>query len=202
LSLLQISFQEFKNKLLEPGLVERIVVTNKTVAKVYVRSTPQANVEGQKTTDIATSDAPGRQLPGKYKYFFNIGSVDSFEEKLEEAQETLGIDSHDYVPVTYVAEVNWFQEIMRFAPTAFLVGLLYLMGKRMQSGFNIGGGPGGKGSRGIFNIGKATVTKMDKNTKNKVSSFLFRAISSPFLSKFHKRQPKYLRPLNVILELQ
>jgi AFG3 family protein len=66
---------------------------------------------------------------------------------------------------------------MRFAPTAFLVGLLYLMGKRMQSGFNIGGGPGGKGSRGIFNIGKATVTKMDKNTKNKVSSFLFRAIS-------------------------
>ncbi|XP_051206834.1 ATP-dependent zinc metalloprotease FTSH 8, mitochondrial [Lolium perenne] len=164
----EISFQEFKNKLLEPGLVERIVVTNKTVAKVYVRSTPQANVEGQKTTDIATSGAPGRQVPGKYKYFFNIGSVDSFEEKLEEAQETLGIDSHDYVPVTYVAEVNWFQEIMRFAPTAFLVGLLYLMGKRMQSGFNIGGGPGGKGSRGIFNIGKATVTKMDKNTKNKV----------------------------------
>uniref|UniRef100_A0ACD5T9F8 Uncharacterized protein n=1 Tax=Avena sativa TaxID=4498 RepID=A0ACD5T9F8_AVESA len=164
----EISFQEFKNKLLEPGLVERIVVTNKSVAKVYVRSTPQKNGEGQKTdTHISTADAPGRQAPSKYKYFFNIGSVDSFEEKLEEAQETLGIDSHDYVPVTYVAEVNWFQEVMRFAPTLFLVGLLYFMGKRMQSGFSIGGGPG-KGSRGIFNIGKATVTKMDKNTKNKV----------------------------------
>ncbi|CAM0955205.1 unnamed protein product [Alopecurus aequalis] len=165
----EISFQEFKNKLLEPGLVDRIVVTNKTVAKVYVRSTPQTNGQSQNTdTPITTSDAPGRQAPSKYKYFFNIGSVDSFEEKLEEAQETLGIDSHDYVPVTYVAEVNWFQEAMRFAPTLFLVGLLYFMGKRMQSGFNIGGGPGGKGSRGIFNIGKATVTKMDKNTKNKV----------------------------------
>lgn len=164
----EISFQEFKNKLLEPGLVDRIVVSNKSVAKVYVRSVPQTNNQSQSTdTHIITSDAPGRQAPSKYKYFFNIGSVDSFEEKLEEAQETLGIDSHDHVPVTYVTEVNWFQEVMRFAPTAFLVGLLYFMGKRMQSGFNIGGGPG-KGSRGIFNIGKATVTKMDKNSKNKV----------------------------------
>lgn len=141
------------------------------MAKVYVRSVPQTNNQSQSTdTHIITSDAPGRQAPSKYKYFFNIGSVDSFEEKLEEAQETLGIDSHDHVPVTYVTEVNWFQEVMRFAPTAFLVGLLYFMGKRMQSGFNIGGGPG-KGSRGIFNIGKATVTKMDKNSKNKVSYF-------------------------------
>lgn len=32
----QISFQEFKNKLLEPGLVERIEVTNKSLAKVYI----------------------------------------------------------------------------------------------------------------------------------------------------------------------
>lgn len=32
----QISFQEFKNKFLEPGLVERIEVTNKSLAKVYV----------------------------------------------------------------------------------------------------------------------------------------------------------------------
>uniref|UniRef100_A0ACD5ZEW0 Uncharacterized protein n=1 Tax=Avena sativa TaxID=4498 RepID=A0ACD5ZEW0_AVESA len=34
----EISFQEFKNKLLEPGLVDRIVVINKSVAEVYVRS--------------------------------------------------------------------------------------------------------------------------------------------------------------------
>jgi AFG3 family protein len=168
---MQISFQEFKNKLLEPGLVDRVVVSNKSVAKVYIRSSPQPKSQGQNSdTHISTSDVPGRPAPSRCKYYFNIGSVDSFEEKLEEAQEALGIDPHDYVPVTYVAEVNWFQELMRFAPTAFLVGLIYLMGKRMQSGFNIGGGPG-KGKGGIFNIGKATVTKMDKNSKNKVSSY-------------------------------
>ncbi|GJM88784.1 hypothetical protein PR202_ga05348 [Eleusine coracana subsp. coracana] len=110
----EISFQEFKNKLLEPGLVDRIVVSNKSVAKVYVRSTAQPKNQGQNTdTHISTSDVPGRPGASRCKYYFNIGSVDSFEEKLEEAQEALGIDSHDFVPVTYVAEVNWFQELMR-----------------------------------------------------------------------------------------
>lgn len=165
---LQISFQEFKNKLLEPGLVDRIVVSNKSVAKVYIRNSPHPKSQGQDSDiHITTTDAPGKPAPSRCKYYFNIGSVDLFEEKLEEAQEALGIDPHDFVPVTYVAEVNWFQEVMRFAPTALIIGLLYFTGKRMQSGFNIGGGAG-KGRGGIFNIGKATVMKMDKNSKNKV----------------------------------
>ncbi|KAF5750931.1 hypothetical protein HS088_TW03G01271 [Tripterygium wilfordii] len=54
---------------------------------------------------------------------------------------------------------------MRFAPTALLLGALWFMGRKMQSGF---GTPGGRGGRGIFSIGKAQVAKMDKNTKNKV----------------------------------
>ncbi|AQK94217.1 ATP-dependent zinc metalloprotease FTSH 10 mitochondrial [Zea mays] len=165
----EISFQEFKNKLLEPGLVDRIVVSNKSVAKVYIRSSPHPKSQGQDSDiHITTTDAPGKPAPSRCKYYFNIGSVDLFEEKLEEAQEALGIDPHDFVPVTYVAEVNWFQEVMRFAPTALIVGLLYFTGKRMQSGFNIGGGAG-KGRGGIFNIGKATVMKMDKNSKNKIA---------------------------------
>lgn len=166
----EISFQEFKNKLLEPGLVERIVISNKSVAKVYVRSSPKHNNQTQ-DNDIdrttSTTNSPNKQATSQYKYYFNIGSVESFEEKLEEAQEQLGIDPHDYVPVTYVNEVIWYQELMKYAPTVVLVGLLYLVGKRMQGGFNIGSGPG-RGSRGIFNIGKAQVTKMDKNSKNKV----------------------------------
>lgn len=165
----EISFQEFKNKLLEPGLVDHIVVSNKSVAKVYVRNSPQiGNQTGDTDVIGSRSDVPGRHTTGsRYKFYFNIGSVESFEEKLEEAQEALGIDPHDYVPVTYVSEVNWFQELMKFAPTAFLVGLIYFVGRRMQGGINIGGGAG-RGGRGIFNIGKAQVTKLDKNSKNKV----------------------------------
>ncbi|ONK67741.1 uncharacterized protein A4U43_C05F3260 [Asparagus officinalis] len=163
----EISFQEFKNKLLEPGLVDRIVVSNKSVAKVYVRSSPKTNSQTQETDiDRTTTNVPG-PTTSQYRYYFNIGSVESFEEKLEEAQEVLNIDPHDYVPVTYVNEIIWYKELMNYAPTLILFGLLYALGKRMQGGLNIGGGAG-RGSRGIFNIGKAHVTKLDKNSKNKV----------------------------------
>ncbi|KAL9238754.1 hypothetical protein vseg_013134 [Gypsophila vaccaria] len=158
----QISFQEFKNKLLEPGLVERIVVANKSVAKVYVRSTPR----NQSTNDSV--QGPIGAISGQYKYYFTIGSIESFEEKLEEAQEALGIDPHDFVPVTYMNEMVWYQEVLRFAPTLLLLGSLLYMGRKMQGGLGGLNGGGGRGGRGIFNIGKAQITKVDKNAKNKV----------------------------------
>ncbi|KAF5768791.1 putative AAA+ ATPase domain, ATPase, AAA-type, core, peptidase M41, FtsH extracellular [Helianthus annuus] len=130
----QISFQEFKNKLLEPGLVDHIVISNKSVAKVYVRNTPR-----NQSTDGSMEgiDSPAKVNTSQYKYYFNIGSVESFEEKLEEAQEALGIDSHDYVPVTYASEMVWYQEIMRFAPTLLLLGSLWYMSRRMQGGLGL-----------------------------------------------------------------
>ncbi|KAK6926995.1 AAA ATPase, AAA+ lid domain [Dillenia turbinata] len=162
----QISFQEFKNKLLEPGYVDHIVVSNKSVAKVYVRSSPR-NQKTEEAVQPPVTNATLRGNGSQYKYYFNIGSVESFEEKLEEAQEALGIDPHDYVPVTYVAEMVWYQELMRFAPTLLLLGTLMYMGRKMQGGLGVGGG-GGRGGRGIFSIGKAHVTKFDKNSKNKI----------------------------------
>ncbi|CAI9301203.1 unnamed protein product [Lactuca saligna] len=162
----QISFKEFKNKLLEPGLVDHIVISNKSVAKVYVRNSPR-NQSTYGSIEGTSIDSPAKVNTSQYKYYFNIGSVESFEEKLEEAQEALGIDSHDYVPVTYASEMVWYQEIMRFAPTLLLLGSLWYMSRRMQGGLGVGGG-GGKGARGIFNIGKADINKVDKNTKNKV----------------------------------
>ncbi|XP_011653641.1 ATP-dependent zinc metalloprotease FTSH 10, mitochondrial isoform X1 [Cucumis sativus] len=164
----QISFQEFRNELLEPGLVDRIEIANRSVAKVYVRSSPRKTV--QKEDDVPQVHdygKPGTGNVSRYKYSFNVGSVELFEEKLEEAQKSLGIDPHDFVPVVYVHQVNWFQELLRFAPTALLLGTLYFMGRRMQGGLGVGG-PGGRGGRGIFNIGKAQITKIDKNAKNKV----------------------------------
>ncbi|KAG2308524.1 hypothetical protein Bca52824_028272 [Brassica carinata] len=164
----QISFQEFKNKLLEPGLVDHIDVSNKSVAKVYVRSTPR-NQGTATTTQDALGNIPAKRTGGQYRYYFNIGSVDSFEEKLEEAQEALGVDPHEFVPVTYVTEMAWFQELLRFAPTLLLLGTLVYGARRMQGGLGgLGGTGGGKNGRGIFNIGKATITRADKNSKNKI----------------------------------
>ena len=47
--------------------------------------------------------------PSVYKFFFNIGSIDSFERKMEDAQEDLGISPTDYVPIIYTNELSWQQ---------------------------------------------------------------------------------------------
>jgi AFG3 family protein len=153
--------------LLEPGLVDHIVVSNKSIAKVYVRSSPSIDRIQDSDIHITTSHLPGIESPSSYKYYFNIGSVDSFEEKLQEAQKALEIDPHYYVPITYTTEAKWFEEVMKYVPTVLIIGLIYLLGKRIQNGFTVGGGPG-KGGRSIFSIGKVQVTKLDKNSKNKV----------------------------------
>ncbi|KAL6507996.1 ATP-dependent zinc metalloprotease FTSH 8, mitochondrial [Orobanche gracilis] len=163
----QISFQEFKNKLLEPGLVDHIVISNKAVAKVYVRSSqPSDSSTKSDTVRDPAGETNDRRILSRCKFYINIGSIESFEEKLEEAQEALRIDPHDHIPVTYITEMNWLQELWKFGPTLLLLGAVIYMGRR--SGIGIGGASGMKGGRGIFNIGKAQITKMDKNSKNKV----------------------------------
>lgn len=40
------------------------------------------------------------------RYHFVIGSVESFERKLEDAQRELGIAPKDFIPVQYVNETS------------------------------------------------------------------------------------------------
>jgi AFG3 family protein len=155
----EICFQVFKNKLLEPGLVDHIIVSNRYVANIYVRNYPK-----NQTTLLpaASADAAAANVShSRYnKYYFNIGSVDSFERNLEKAQNALGIDHHDFVPVTYTFETDWYQEFLTFFPILLPVGFLLFML------FDKGG------IRGIFNIRKAHLTKLDKHSKNKVGWFM------------------------------
>jgi AFG3 family protein len=153
-------------------MVDHIEVTNKSVAKVYVyNSAPQEGTGG--TVDELQTD--GRQSTNgnrgvRYKYYFNIGSIESFERKLEDAQDTLGVDPHDYIPVTYVSEMSWQQELLRLAPTLLIIAGYIFFTRRMQGGFGVGGGGGGMGGRGIFNVGKAQVTKLNQKAKDKVDT--------------------------------
>ncbi|KAJ9565491.1 hypothetical protein OSB04_001457, partial [Centaurea solstitialis] len=129
---LQISFEEFKNKLLEPGLVDHIVISSLSVAKIHVRNSPcnqsTADYEGSSIDSPATS---------QYKYYldlgyFNTGKVKSFEKNLEEAQKALGIDAHDYVPVTHDAEIVWGKEFRLFATFFYSLAAGVYMHRNMR----------------------------------------------------------------------
>ena len=84
---------------------------------------------------------------------------------MEEAQEILGVDPHEFVPVTYLNEVAWSTELARLAPTLVLLAGLVLFNRRMGGMPGMGGPGGGGPGGGIFNVGKATVSTLDKNAK-------------------------------------
>ena len=108
----------------------------------------QVDTDGFQTTGTQQGQTGGG---GQYKFFFNIGSIDSFERKMEEAQEDLGWSPSSWVPITYANELSWQQELLRLAPTILLIAG-YVWFTRRQLGGLGGQGPGG---RGIFNVGKA-----------------------------------------------
>ena len=179
----EISFQEFKTKLLEQGLVDRIEVSNKSTAKVFLKNKSGAsllsNTSGGSVADgfdsggsfgtagqnqLQQQQNQQQQNQQTHKFSFNIGSLETFERKMEEAQELMGVESSKFVPVTYVSEMYWQGEILRALPTiAILAGWLYFMRRGAIGGMGgMGGGGGGPGG-GIFNVGKATIATLDKN---------------------------------------
>ncbi|KAJ7961402.1 ATP-dependent zinc metalloprotease FTSH 10 mitochondrial-like [Quillaja saponaria] len=67
----------------------------------------------------------------QFKYYFNFGSAESFEAKLEEAQKLLGVDPDNYVPVTYASQVDCYKVVMNFAPMALFLAFLWYTGRYM-----------------------------------------------------------------------
>lgn len=94
-------------------------------------------------------------------YYFNIGSVESFERKLEQVQREMGLHPRDFIPVQYVNETNWAVELVRFLPTALLIGGWWFMMRGMG-----GGGGGGGGLSNVFRIGRSNAKKISKEQVN------------------------------------
>ena len=85
-------------------------------------------------------------LQGPSILTFNIGSVDSFERNLEQAQSDLDIDPADRLPVTYVAEAEWLREVLKLAPTLLILGTIIFFSRRMA------GGGSGRGVSGALSV--------------------------------------------------
>eukprot|EP00197_Chlamydomonas_leiostraca_P001991 CAMPEP_0202857522 /NCGR_PEP_ID=MMETSP1391-20130828/427_1 /ASSEMBLY_ACC=CAM_ASM_000867 /TAXON_ID=1034604 /ORGANISM="Chlamydomonas leiostraca, Strain SAG 11-49" /LENGTH=796 /DNA_ID=CAMNT_0049536333 /DNA_START=393 /DNA_END=2784 /DNA_ORIENTATION=+ len=159
----EISFQEFRSKLLAKGMVARLEVANNALVRVYVR--PDSALEGV---------GPAQ---GVYKYYFAVGSVEAFERKLDEAQRELGLPADAHVPVKYVREISLVNTLLEIAPTLLLLGATYwLISRQMRQmtggagmggfggfGRSAGGKPGQKGGQGgFFGMARANTGTLDK----------------------------------------
>lgn len=143
----EITWQELRKAFLDKGLVQKLVVVNGS----------QVRVELHPDAVQSTSDGSG----AKRTYIFSIGSVESFEKKLEEAQDQLGIPPSERIPVSYEAGGSTVGNlVLAFGPTLLFIGLILWTQRSMS------GRAGGAG--GMFNFGKSKAKKFNAENAVKV----------------------------------
>lgn len=174
----EVSWKTFRSEALAARKVSKVEVVNGQVANVYFRD------------DLF-----------RPKMRFNIGSVESLERKLEQAQEDLGIEPHEYVPVVYSEDAAFSRLLVDWIPTLGFVAVYALLARRMSgggpgttrgsgngrspfsSGFGgirpgsgpFGGSGGGGPSGGIFNVGRANATVL--NSENNKVDITFKDVA-------------------------
>ncbi|CAK7898669.1 mitochondrial respiratory chain complexes assembly protein Yta12p [[Candida] anglica] len=137
----EVSFQDFTSKFLAKNYVSRLTVVNNKIAKI------ELNENG-------SQQYPG----GSQGYYFNIGSIESFEKNLRHVQNELNIDETMKLPVLYVSEGNTAKMLINFLPTLLFLGAIYYMTKKA--------GVGGMG--GPLGFGKSTAKKFNQEADIKI----------------------------------
>ena len=131
--------------------VEKIDLVNGEVAEIYL------NEDGMNKYFPNDKSTTFTKIPN---YTLRIGSVERFEQDLENAQE--GFENPIYPHV--VKRHNWGSEIISWIlPLVLIIGFWFLIIRMMGRG----GGPGGGGQ--IFNIGKSQAKLYDNASDVKVT---------------------------------
>ncbi|CAL1580769.1 unnamed protein product [Knipowitschia caucasica] len=139
----EVTWKDFVNNFLSKDVVERLQVVNKRYVKVIF--------------------SPGKTPVDGHFVWFNIGSVDTFERNLESAQNEIGVESENRVPVIYTTESDG-SFLLSMLPTALIIGFLLFMLRRGGAG-----GRPGRGVGGLFSVSETTakVLKEQINVKFK-----------------------------------
>lgn len=145
-----ITWQEFRTTFFDKGLVDKLTVINRNRVRVELHREAVANMY---------PESPAARMNNFY-YYFTIGSVESFEKKMDDAHNQLGIPQAERVPIAYTDETSLGGVLLAFGPTVLFIGVLYWMSRRA--------GAGAGGQSGIFGIGKSRAKKFNHETDIKV----------------------------------
>ena len=135
--------------------VERVLVINKSLAQVTIKddALQTSKHKGARSTDfLGRSNAKGPH------YQFEVGNLEIFQTKLEEAKSKGAEFDYDFKTV----ENRWLDVMLSFLPLILIIGVWIFLMRRMS-----GGGAGGGGQ--IFNIGKSKAKLFDEKSNVKVT---------------------------------
>ncbi len=145
---IETTWNDVKTNMLANNDIEKIVVINKEVANVYLKKDKIDKFKKQFESHFTKPAEDGPQFK------FNIGSVETFEQNLRDAQE----NSNNKIVLDYKNERNWGGELLwTIGPFVLIILLWWWIFRRMSRG------AGGGGAGGIFNVGKSQAKIFDKD---------------------------------------
>ncbi len=146
----ETTWYEVRNTMILNQDVEKIVVLNKDEANIYLKA--------DRVSAYADKLGKGFSKPAETgpHFSFSIGSVDKFEENLENFTEENNLDS---IPIGYKKTYDWSGILSLLFPIALIIFFYWFIFRRMAKG--AGGGPGGN----IFSVGKSQAKLFDKDQK-------------------------------------
>lgn len=147
----EITMLQFEQTMLSQGDVQKIVVVNKEVAEIYIKPD---RLSEKKFEDVSKK-ANAQTGP---QYIIKIGSIESFESKIDKAQEDIALN--EKVGVQYEDRYNWTDSISWLLPLLIIVVFWIFILRRMRMG-----GMGGS----MMNFGKSTAKLSNIDTKSKVT---------------------------------
>ncbi|MCB0566895.1 MAG: ATP-dependent zinc metalloprotease FtsH [Phaeodactylibacter sp.] len=134
--------------------VERLIVVNEKRAYIHIK--PSALDQRKDYYSDASKSSFGGS---RYHYWREIGSVESFENWLQEIQDNADIPRDEQISPKYETKQNWLTPLLGWVLPIVIVVAIWIFIMRRVSG-----GAGGAGAQ-IFNIGKSKATLFDQNSK-------------------------------------
>ena len=149
----QISWNEFNRNMLQAKEVEKIVVVNKEIAQIFIK---EDALDKEKHSDVSKNSFTNSKNKGPH-YFFEIPSVEIFNDQVIEAQQEF--DEEDKININYTTQKDVLGDALGWIfPIVIMIAIWMYFMRRMSGS----GGPTGQ----IFNIGKSKATLFDKTKVN------------------------------------
>ncbi len=133
--------------MLEDGDISKIVLVNKEFAEIFIKE--------DRLTKPKYEKVKGGNFSSKSpNYIYYIGSIEKFEEKVEQAQK----NNSEKVYITNDTRKNWGADLLGWMLPILIIIAAWFFIMRMMS--RNSGGAGGQ----IFNIGKSKAQLFDQKT--------------------------------------
>jgi len=152
----QTSWLEVEKRMLSKGAIKRIEVINGEEAEVYLKETFADTIPFKEVMRPGDSK---KILPGPH-FSFTIGSVETFERKLEEAQQHLPLQ--EQVEVVYRKKEGCLSNALMVMLPVLLFILFWRYILR-------GTGAAGSGRLSTYSFGRSRATLFDREQQVKVS---------------------------------